>query len=195
MPSPPPEALSVLAFWFDSAHETQWFRSDPAFDVQIREQFGDQVSAATAGRLNHWPATPSGWLALLIVLDQFPRNIYRNDPRAWRQDLLAQQIVVSGLEEDFDRQLPPIQRVFAYMPLQHAEDIGLQRRCVQLFEDLCDSAPANERDRYADFLDYARRHESVIARFGRFPHRNAVLGRATTPEEEVYLAEPGSGFS
>jgi uncharacterized protein (DUF924 family) len=193
--SPPPEALSVLASWFDPAHETKWFRSNPAFDAQIREQFGDQVGAGAAGRLNHWPATPSGWLALVIVLDQFPRNIYRNDPRAWTLDLLAQQIVVSGLEEGFDRQLPPIQRVFAYMPLQHAEDIGLQHRCVQLFEDLRDSVPANERDRYTDFLDYARRHESVIARFGRFPHRNAVLGRATTPEEKAYLAEPGSGFS
>jgi uncharacterized protein (DUF924 family) len=145
--------------------------------------------------LNQWATTPSGWLALLIVLDQFPRNIYRNRPRAWRQDLLAQQIVVSGLDEGFDRQLPPIQRVFAYMPLQHAEDIGLQHRCVQLFEDLCDSVAANERDRYTDFLDYARRHASVVARFGRFPHRNAVLGRVTTPEETAYLAEPGSGFS
>lgn len=195
MTSAPPEALSVLAFWFDPAHTAKWFKSDPAFDAQIREQFGDHVDAAAAGRLNHWLTTPSGWLALLIVLDQFPRNIYRNDPRAWRQDLLAQQLVVSGLEEGFDRQLPPIQRVFAYMPLQHAEDIGLQHRCVQLFEDLCDSAPVNERDRYTDFLGYARRHESVIARFGRFPHRNADLGRTTTPEEKAYLAEPGSGFS
>jgi uncharacterized protein (DUF924 family) len=195
MASPPPEALSVLAFWFDPAHEAKWFRSDPAFDAQIREQFGDQVSGAAAAQLNHWATTPSGWVALLIVLDQFPRNIHRNDPRAWAQDLLAQQIVVSGLEEGFDRQLPPIQRVFAYMPLQHAEDIELQHRCVRLFEGLCDSVPANERDHYADFLDYARRHESVIARFGRFPHRNAVLGRAATPEEKAYLAEPGSGFS
>ncbi|HTC26958.1 DUF924 family protein [Dyella sp.] len=195
MASPPPEALSVLAFWFDPAHTDKWFHSDPAFDAQIREQFGYRVDAAAAGHLNHWAATPSGWLALLIVLDQFPRNIYRNRPRAWRQDLLAQQVVVSGLDEGFDRQLPPIQRVFAYMPLQHAEDIGLQHRCVQLFEDLCDSVAANERDRYTDFLDYARRHASVVARFGRFPHRNAVLGRVTTPEETAYLAEPGSGFS
>jgi uncharacterized protein (DUF924 family) len=193
--SPPPEALSVLAFWFDPANKGKWFQSDPAFDAQIREQFGVPVSAAAAGHLNHWSTTPSGWLALVILLDQFPRNIYRNDPRAWKQDLPAQQIVVSGLEEGFDRQLPLIQRVFAYMPLQHAEDIELQRRCVQLFADLCSSAPANERNSYTDFLDYARRHESVIARFGRFPHRNAVLGRETTPEEKAYLAEPGSGFS
>lgn len=195
MARPPREALSVLAFWFDPAHKAQWFQSDPAFDAQIREQFGDQVGAAAAGHLNHWATTPSGWLALLIVLDQFPRNIYRNDPRAWMHDLLAQQIVVSGLEEGFDRQLPPIERVFAYMPLEHAEDIGLQQRCVQLFEDLCDSVPPTERDRYTDFLDYARRHASVIARFGRFPHRNAVLGRETTTEEKAYLAEPGSGLS
>ena len=195
MARPPPEALSVLAFWFDPAHEAKWFHSDPTFDAQIGEQFGYEIGAAATGHLNHWSTTPSGWLALLIVLDQFPRNIYRNDARAWMHDLLAQQIVVSGLEEGFDRQLLPIQRVFAYMPLQHAEDIGLQHRCVQLFKDLCDSVPANERDRYTDFLDYARRHESVIARFSRFPHRNAVLGRETTPEEKAYLAEPGSGFS
>jgi len=193
--NPPPEALSVLAFWFDPARKTQWFKSDEAFDATIREQFGYQIDAAATGRLNHWLTTPSGWLALLIVLDQFPRNIYRNDPRAWMQDVLAQQIVVSGVEEGFDRQLPPIQRVFAYMPLQHAEDIGLQQRSIQLFKSLCDDVPADERDRYTDFLDYARRHESVIARFGRFPHRNAVLKRETTQEEKAFLTEPGSRFS
>jgi uncharacterized protein (DUF924 family) len=192
---PPPEALSVLAFWFDPAHETQWFKRDAAFDAQIRERFGHHVDAAVEGKYKDWPVTPSGWLALLIVLDQFPRNIYRNDPRAWAQDPLAQRIVVSGLEEGFDRQLPPIQRVFAYMPLQHAEDLGLQRRCVHLFEALVDGVPNDEREKYADFLDYARRHESIIERFGRFPHRNAVLGRTSTPEELAYLAEPGAGFS
>lgn len=195
MKHPPPEALSVLAFWFDPAHEAKWFNSDAAFDAQIRQQFGYQVDAAATGRLNHWSATPSGWLALLIVLDQFPRNIYRNDPRAWMQDVLAQQMVVSGLEEGFDRELPPIQRVFAYMPLQHAEDIGLQRRSVQLFEGLRDSVAADECDRYKGFLDYACRHESVVARFGRFPHRNAALKRETTREEQAFLAEPGSRFS
>jgi uncharacterized protein (DUF924 family) len=193
--SPPPEALSVLAFWFDPAHKDKWYKRDLAFDAQIREQFGYLVDAAAAGHLNHWSNTPSGWVALLILLDQFPRNIYRDDPRAWALDLLAQQIVVSGVEEGFDRQLPPIQRVFAYMPLEHAEDIGLQQRSVQLFECLCDSLPADERDHYTGFLDYARGHESVIKRFGRFPHRNVVLGRETTPEEKVYLAEHGSSFS
>jgi uncharacterized protein (DUF924 family) len=193
--TPPPEALSVLAFWFDPAHKTKWFQSDPGFDAQVRERFADQIAAAETGHLNHWAATATGWLALLILLDQFPRNIYRNDPRAWAQDRRAQQIMLSGLDEGFDRQLSPIQRVFAYMPLQHAEDVGLQHRSVQLFEQLCDGLPADERDRFTNFLGYARRHESVVVRFGRFPHRNAVLGRETTPEEKIYLAEPGSGFS
>jgi uncharacterized protein (DUF924 family) len=186
----PPDALAVLAFWFDPAHHDDWYASHPAFDALIRERFTTQVDLAAAGKLADWTDTPSGWLALLIVLDQFPRNLYRDDPRAWAQDLRAQQLALSGIDEGFDRQLPPLQRVFAYMPLEHAEDIELQRRSVALFEALCNEAP----DRYGDFLKYARRHEAVIERFGRFPHRNAVLGRVSTSEELTYLEEPGAGF-
>jgi uncharacterized protein (DUF924 family) len=110
------------------------------------------------------------------------------------QDLRAQQLVLWGIEEGFDRQLPAIQRVFAYMPLEHAENRQLQQRCVALFEALCGEVPSDERERYTGYLDYARKHQAVIARFGRFPHRNAVLGRISTPEEWAYLAEPGAGF-
>jgi uncharacterized protein (DUF924 family) len=194
MPGLPPEASAVLAFWFDPAHHGQWYASNPVFDALIRERFAPQLTSAEAGKLADWSVTPSGWLALLIVLDQFSRNLYRDDPRAWAQDLHAQQLALSGIEEGFDRQLPPIQRVFAYMPLEHAEDRGLQQRSVALFEALCNEAPADERNRYGDYLNYARRHEAVIARFGRFPHRNAVLGRVSTQEELAYLAEPGAGF-
>jgi uncharacterized protein (DUF924 family) len=194
MIGPPPDAEAVLAFWFDPAHHDEWYASHPAFDALIRERFAEQVALAATGKLTDWPVTPAGWLALLIVLDQFSRNLYRNDPRAWAQDLRAQQLALSGIKEGFDRQLPALQRVFAYMPLEHAEDIGLQQRSVRVFEALCNEAPLNERDRYRDFLDYARRHEAVIARFGRFPHRNAVLGRISTPEERAYLAGPRAGF-
>jgi uncharacterized protein (DUF924 family) len=194
MPNTPPEAAAVLAFWFDPANHDEWYASRPEFDAVIRERFAPYVALAETGGLMDWPATPDGWLALLIVLDQFPRNLYRRDPRAWAQDLRAQQLALSGIEEGFDRQLPAIQRVFAYMPLEHAEDRGLQRRCVALFEALLCDVPPDQRSRYDGFLDYARRHEAVIARFGRFPHRNAVLGRISTPEEQAYLAEPGAGF-
>jgi uncharacterized protein (DUF924 family) len=194
MPSPPPEAQAVLAFWFDPAHHDKWYASDPAFDALIRARFAAQLERAASGEWHDWATTPIGWLALLIVLDQFSRNLYRQDARAWAQDSAAQHLATWGIEEGFDRQLLPIQRVFAYMPLEHAEDRELQRHSVQCFDALCNDVPAHERERYAGFLDYARRHEAVIARFGRFPHRNAVLGRISTPEELAYLAQPGAGF-
>ncbi|GAB2587940.1 DUF924 domain-containing protein [Dyella jejuensis] len=194
MANPPPDAMAVLEFWFDPAHQKQWYAINPQFDASIRERFATQLALAGAGKLGNWAATPSGWLALLIVLDQFSRNLYREDARAWEHDSHAQQLALWGIEEGFDRQLPPIQRVFAYMPLEHAEDIRLQQRCVALFEALCDEAPLEEHDRYAGFLDYARRHRAVIAHFGRFPHRNAVLARRSTAQEQAYLAQPGAGF-
>ncbi|RDS83473.1 DUF924 domain-containing protein [Dyella psychrodurans] len=184
----------MLTFWFDPAHHDEWYAARPQFDALIRERFATTVDAAVAGKLSDWTNTPSGWLALLIVLDQFTRNLYRNDARAWKQDLRAQQLAVWGIEEAYDGQLPAIQRVFAYMPLEHAEDRGMQDRCVALFESLCDGLPPEERSGYIGFLDYARKHRAVIARFGRFPHRNAVLGRANTPDEVAYLAESGAGF-
>jgi len=190
----PPDALAVLEFWFDPSHQKHWFAVDPGFDAAIRAQFADRFADATQGRLEHWASTPQGWLALLIVLDQFSRNLYRHDPRAWAQDLLAQRLAVWGIGESYDRQLPPMQRVFAYMPLEHAEDIALQRRCVALFEALYHGVPPSSRHLYTDFLDYARKHQAVIERFGRFPHRNAMLGRTSTAEERTYLPQPGAGF-
>jgi uncharacterized protein (DUF924 family) len=190
----PPGASEVLAFWFDPANHSEWYAGHPEFDARIREDFAALVELAAQGKLTDWTVAPPGWLALLIVLDQFPRNIYRHDSRAWAHDLRAQRLALSGIEEGFDRQLPPIQRVFAYMPLEHAEDIGLQQCSVVLFEALCNDVPSEQRDSFTGFLDYARRHEAVIARFGRFPHRNAALGRTSTPEELAYLAEPGAGF-
>ena len=194
MPTTSTEALAVLAFWFDAAHRDAWFVSSPAFDAAIRTRFAATLQRASSGELDHWIDTPRGWLALLIVLDQFPRNLYRHDARAFAQDLHAQRLVTWGIEDGFDRQLPPIQRVFAYMPLEHAEDIALQQRCVALFETLCQSLPTEQREQYTGYLDYARRHAAVISRFGRFPHRNAWLGRTNTPEELAYLAAPDAGF-
>lgn len=189
-----PRAAAVLAFWFAAGNAVHWFDGDGAFDERVRTLFAAAAEAAAAGRFDGWAARPADWLALLILLDQFPRNIHRGDPRAWAQDVGAQRIALSGIAEGHDGRLPTLWRVFAYLPLEHAEDIALQRRSVALFETLCVQAPPELRDRCADFLDYARRHCETIARFGRFPHRNAVLGRASTAEERAWLEQPGAGF-
>jgi uncharacterized protein (DUF924 family) len=187
-------AQNVVDFWFDESNVVCWFDASPSFDARIRERFGDTATAAAQGALDDWVATPTGWLALLLLLDQFPRNLHRDDGAAWAQDVKAQRVVLSGLARGDDRKLPPLQRVFAYLVLEHAEDATLQRRSVSLFEALCADAPPAQRERYEGFLDYARRHAEVIARFGRFPHRNAALGRTNTLEESHYLAQPGAGF-
>ena len=190
----PADAREVLDFWFDPAHAAYWFDSSEEFDSEIRHRFGGLVKAAASGQLDVWTAEPDRWLALLILLDQFPRNIHRGDARAWASDVKAQRVAVSGLADAFDRRLPPLQRVFAYLPLEHAEDIGLQRYSVALFEALHAQVAVEQRERFGNFLDYARRHREVIARFGRFPHRNAVLGRVDTPQEALYLAQAAAGF-
>ncbi len=187
-------AQEVVDFWFEEAHAGNWFVADAGFDAQIRERFGTAVRVAASGQLDEWMATAEGWLALLILLDQFPRNLYRGDAGAWAADVKAQRVALSGLARGHDRQLLPLQRVFAYLPLEHAEDMALQQRSVELFEALGAEVPPQQRPQFADFLDYARRHREVIARFGRFPHRNAALARVSTPEETRYLAEPGAGF-
>lgn len=187
-------ARDILDFWFDPEHAAHWFAADAKFDETIRENFGTEVEAATQGRLDDWASEAEGWLALLILLDQFPRNLYRTDARAWAADVKAKRVALSGLAEAFDRELPSLQRVFAYLPLEHAEDIGLQEQSVAFFEALHAQVAADQRDRFGGFLDYARSHGEVIARFGRFPHRNAVLDRSSTADELAYLVQPGAGF-
>lgn len=190
----PTAAGYVLDFWFAEANAVRWFAVDAAFDEDIRECFGHATAAAADGQLDDWTATPPGWLALLILLDQCPRNLYRGDPRAWAQDVKAQRMVLSGIARGDDRRLSPLQRVFAYMPLEHAENMDLQQISVEQFGALCKEVPREQRGRFEGFFDYARRHCEVIARFGRFPHRNAALGRTSRPEELLYLVQPGAGF-
>jgi len=187
----------VLDFWFGapgSIHDKQprraWFVKDAAFDTGIRERFGAAIDTAVAGGLREWDASgPDGVLARLLVLDQFTRNAYRNTPQSFAGDALAlaaaQQLVDSG----FDRELAPLRRAFVYMPFEHAEDAYMQERAVELFSML-----AAEQPGFEEMLDYAHRHRGVIARFGRFPHRNAILGRVSTPEEVLFLQQPGSRF-
>jgi uncharacterized protein (DUF924 family) len=194
---------NVLAFWFGppgSAGEiagrqrTLWFGKSSANDQAVIERFAATLTAATAGQLNHWAHTPRGRLALVIVLDQFPHHIHRDRPLAFATDPQALALSLAALAAGEDRQLAPIERVFLYLPLEHAESLDLQDRSVLLYEQLAQEAGNDERALFDNFLDYARKHRDVVARFGRFPHRNAILGRISTPDELEFLKQPGSRF-
>src|SRR3989338_2557756 len=171
-----------------------WFGKQDRQDDQAREQFGALVEQALAGQLQDWQGEPEGWLATLLLLDQLPRLIFRDTPRAFAGDALARPLALHGLTQGWDQQLPPIQRVFTYLVLEHAEDLALQDRAVRLFQVLREQAVATERELFAGYLDYAERHQRVVARFGRFPHRNQILGRTSSVEESAFLLEPGSRF-
>ena len=195
----------VLTQWLGSArpsnhealqHKLQWFTKSPAFDEQLRERFGLAVEAAVGGALQHW-AQQGPWqrLALVLLLDQFTRNIYRNTPESFAGDPQALTLALEALENGSDIDLPEVVRVFMYLPLEHAEDATMQQRSVQAFESLVQQATDAQVHEYlAGTLDYAHRHQDVITRFGRCPHRNPILGRVSTAQEEEYLAQPGSGF-
>ena len=190
-------AQDVLDFWFlpeasEGYGQTRnvWFRKDDAFDAEITARFGVLARQAIAGGLREWDALgPKGVLARIIVLDQFTRNAWRGQPESFAGDILAlaaaRELVATGA----DRALPPLMRWFAYMPFEHAEDAAMQARAVALFTQL-----AAEHEGFGSALDYAHRHRGVIARFGRFPHRNAILGRASTEQEIDFIKQPGSGF-
>jgi uncharacterized protein (DUF924 family) len=194
---------SVLAFWFGapgSAAEIAgrqsklWFGKSPANDQAVIERFAATLTAATAGRLDHWVNTPRGRLALVIALDQFPHHIHRDQPQAFATDPQALTHSLAALDAGEDRRLAPIERVFLYLPLEHAESLAMQEQSVSLYEQLAHEAAADERAVFDGFLDYARKHRDVVARFGRFPHRNAILGRPSTPDELEFLKQPGSRF-
>jgi len=194
---------NVLAFWFGppgsaaaiaGRQRTLWFGKSPANDQAVVERFAATLTAAAAGLLDHWARTPRGRLALVIVLDQFPHHIHRDRPQAFATDAQALVLSLAALAAGEDRQLAPIERVFLYLPLEHAESLDLQERSVLLYEQLAQEAPDDERALFDGFLDYARRHRDVVARFGRFPHRNAILGRPSTPDEIEFLKQPGSRF-
>jgi uncharacterized protein (DUF924 family) len=186
----------VLEYWFgpDLAGpipdelSKRWFRGSEAFDREVRERFGPDVERAARGELEDWAGTPRGRLALVLLLDQFTRNIHRGDGRAFACDARARELALAGVERGDDRALPAAARSFLYMPLMHAEDLELQDRGVALFEAL------DRETSGGDHAKYARMHRDIIARFGRFPHRNARLGRESTEEEIEFLKQPGSSF-
>lgn len=178
------QPLSILHFWFTELTPKQHFSKDAALDDAIRTRFGATLEAAAQCELFAWRATPEGRLAEILVLDQFSRNVYRDTPRAFAQDALAlalaQELVASGQ----DRNLPVAERIFAYMPYMHSESALVHTQAVALF-----AQPGME-----DNLDYELRHKAIIDRFGRYPHRNTILGRRSTAEEIAFLNEPGSSF-
>jgi uncharacterized protein (DUF924 family) len=189
------QRCEVLDFWFGAPWAAgygqpreAWFRKSPGFDAEIRDRFARLHAAAARGERDAWLGEARSALALCIVLDQFPRNMHRGAPAAFASDAqalaAAREVVARGL----DRELLPVQRWFVYLPFEHAEDIAAQRESVRRFATLGESPDA------ASVQDYAQRHHDVVARFGRFPHRNATLGRESTPEEVAFLAEPGSSF-
>jgi uncharacterized protein (DUF924 family) len=197
------ELENVLGFWFgdcgpdgaiDPTRRRMWFKSGAQHDDEIRSRFGRLHERASRGGLDEWTATVRGRLALIVILDQFSRHIYRGTAQAFAQDPAAQKLTLAGIDSGIDRELAPVQRSFFYLPLEHAEDPELQALSVECYERLAAAVTDKWRKDYASFLDYARRHRDVIERFGRFPHRNAALGRPPTLEETDFLQQPGSSF-
>lgn len=194
---------SVLDFWFGTSGRASeiagrqrklWFGKTAENDQAVSERFSNTLAAASAGKLDHWSNSPRGRLALVIVLDQFPHHIFRDQPQAFATDPQALALSLAALTASEDLQLTPIERVFLYLPLEHAESPEMQARSVSLYASLANEATADERALFEGFLDYAHKHRDVVERFGRFPHRNAILGRPSTPAELEFLKQPGSRF-
>ena len=185
----------ILDFWFGREGEESyrefreaWFIKDSEFDREVRDRFEGAYEEAAAGKLDHWKDEAWSCLALIILLDQFPRNMFRGDPKTYAADDKALEAARHAVEHAYDRELPPYGRLFVYLPFEHSEDLEDQRSSVELFRELAAEM------RSEDLLGYAVRHLEIIERFGRFPHRNEILGRATTPEEAEFLRGPNSSF-
>jgi uncharacterized protein (DUF924 family) len=173
---------AVVAFWREAGPD-KWFSRSDAFDADIRSRFLPTYEAAAAGKLSEWEDQAESALALILVLDQFPRNMFRGDKRAFAADALARDVAHRAINRGFDKTFPPAERTFFYLPFEHSEELDDQERCLALFKAMGD----------LDLLRWAELHADIIRRFGRFPHRNAMLGRATTAEEKSFL--DGGGFS
>lgn len=187
---------AILSFWFKEQELTApqidrrmdtWFSEDPVFDHEIEKKFGDDVNAACAGNLDHWAAIPHGRLALILLIDQFRRNIHRNSAAAFSHDKQALKLCVEGAVEKKDKELTPIQRMFFYMPLQHAESRKVQAKSLELYNRLAEAVSLTHRETFLTVAQFAELHRDIVERFGRFPHRNELLNRENTAEEAKYL--------
>ena len=194
---------AVLSFWFKDQQLTApqidgrmdvWFGEDPLFDEEIARRFADDVEEAAEGNLDHWASEPRGRLALIILIDQFRRNIYRNSEEAFSKDKAALKLCVEGAMEKKDKGLSPIERVFFYMPLQHAESRKVQKKSVDIFNKLAAAVSPTYRETFETVAQFAELHADIIEQFGRFPHRNKIMGRENTPEEAQYLAGDAPTF-
>ncbi len=184
-------ARDVLQFWFGDTPGTrrkEWFVKDPAFDAEIRARFLDLHEAATHGELAAWNEAADSALALIVLTDQFPRNLFRGEARAFATDPIAFATAHHVLARGWDAAMRPVERMFVYLPYEHSEVLSDQEKSLQLFE------PLGAFEETKDTVEYARKHWEIVKRFGRFPHRNAALGRPGTPEETEFLKQPGSGF-
>lgn len=189
----------VLDFWFGSGDDPferaeKWWEAGEEFDAEIERKFGSDIERVAAGQLDVWLDTPRGTLAYVTVLDQFSRNIHRDAPEMYAHDELALQTAVDAIERGDDEQLEPIERQFLYMPLMHAEDREIQRRCLELFDQLRSDAPDEQREAFDKAYEFAVTHAEIVEKFGRFPHRNEILGRESTDAERAFLDEHGRGF-
>lgn len=195
----------ILDFWFGNlkengipsdAYRKKWWIKDHKNDKRIKDHFGDDLKLAKRRDFDDWKLTPLGSLALILLLDQFSRNIFRDTAEAFSQDQAAIKICINGIEKGFDNELHPIQRIFYYMPLMHSEDMLIQDKSIECFINLTkqSTTPQTIAKMVSGSLDYAMKHYEIIKRFGRYPHRNYILGRESTPEEVQFLSEPGSKF-
>lgn len=189
------QANEILDFWFGSPDEPEygkprkvWFVKEPEFDEELRRRFLTDYEKAAGGNLDEWKDSPSECLALILLLDQFPRNIFRETPQAFATEWEALSTAHQAIAQGYDRKLLNVQRWFIYLPFEHSENIEHQRQSVKLFQKLSGDKES------AKAIESAIRHRSVIERFGRFPHRNIILGRPSTPEEKEFLKQPGSRF-
>ncbi len=196
-------ADAIHEFWFGTdaddvkaadQKKKLWWSKDTAVDDIIAQRFEKFTLAAADGSLSSWKTTPRGLLALILLTDQFPRNMYRATPASFAYDHIALQLSLQALEQGIDQLLRPIERVFVYLPLEHSEAIDDQERSVQLFKQLASDVPAAQKNTFDGFHQFAIRHRDIIARFGRFPHRNEILGRISTEEEIAFLKTAGSSF-
>jgi len=194
---------AVLSFWFEeqalSAPQIDrrmeiWFGSDPVFDMELDKEFSNDVELASTGKLNHWAESPRGRLALIIMIDQFRRNIYRNTAMAFSKDKLALKYCVEGAMKKHEQDLAPIEKVFFYMPLQHAESRKVQAKSVQIYDRIAASVSPTYHETFETVLQFAELHKDIIEQFGRFPHRNTLLNRENTSEEDQYLAGDSPSF-
>ncbi len=194
---------SILTFWFGTCNSAEeiseqkkalWWGKDEQIDQEIAERFRPVMESVANSELDHWRESANGLLASIICTDQFPRNVFRGNAKSFAYDPVALGLAQQAVATHVDLELSPIQRVFVYLPFEHSEDMAMQTQSLELFNKLHDEVAEEDKELFSGYIDFARRHLEIVDRFGRFPHRNELLGRDSTPEELEFLAEPGSSF-